>query len=1404
MSDRLISGELERLQRYIPPGWWERVESSPTPADGSTEPAKILAEYIAHLQVLLGTVGTYLPRAVLVDDRDVQAGRGVFRYGTVLFADVSGFSTLTERFSQKRGREGAEEITLIVNRFLEAVNGIAIRYGGDLLKFAGDAALSFYQGEDHAGRACRAAWEMQQAMQERFANVETSLGEFSLRMSIGLGSGDVFLASLGTPDNTEYAVMGPALATMGRAEHLAKAGQVFIDRATRELTDESVSVVPGEEEGFFELRGAESRPSAFERPDLRLAPPDGSPQATLRWLLARLDVLIPYLPPGLLEKLISSPKEASVESDHRWVTTVFADLQGANSLIEALGTGRVELLTELVNSHFLAVRGVVERYEGVLHKVGAGPSGPHLFITFGAPKSHADDPERAVRAAVEMREALAEVNREIESLVSDVPDLQRPLFRQTIGITTGFVFAGSVGSARRWEYTVMGDLVNLAARLMTAAAEGEILVADATVRCLGERFELHPRQPMQVKGKREPVSYAQVAGVAQLPPLLEAAEGQLVGRQAELDMAQGLLDRATQQGTGGVLVVHGEAGMGKSRLTHEVAQQAQQRGIRVVAGSCLSYGGDIPYLPWADVLRALLGISATERSAQLQQLATGLAASGLAGWEPLVAEPLDLEADETELTASLDPRLRQRRLFDIVLELVQHYARAQPLLLVIEDVHWTDPTSLELLDYVARNVASCPTVLLILHRPREWLDGHWREFEHAAEIALEELPGSAVQALIADLLDVEEVPGRLIEVVLRKAQGNPFFTEEVVRALIDAQVLRRDDGHWKLVADPDEAGVPDTIHGVIQSRMDRLEETDRRVTQVASVIGRVFSVPVLGGVYPYGDLDGTLPRRLSQLGTLGLVLMEVPDPELVYMFKHALTQDVAYESLSFARRRELHSRVGAFIEAREGAALGERDGVLAHHFFQGRAWRKALTYSLAAGRKAQREYANEVAISHFERVLQAAAELDEPYDEERLEAHEALGEVLTIVGRYDEALEHLEQALALVEAWPPSAERNRRLADLFGKTAAAYEAQGNYDAALEQLVQGLTLPNMIRLLEGARLYLRGVSVFHRRADYDRAEEWCQRALEIAEQVGGQAGQEVMARGHYLLGGILGRRGDLSQSIEHCQRSLALYEDLEDLMGQGRAHTNLAIAFDDRDDWEAAAHHYGAVEDLVQRIGYAEGQARVTSNLGEVYLAQGRLRAAKEQYRVALGIVERLGIRYGVAVLHNNLGAAYVRENAWAEAEEHLEQSLALFEEIGSEDFLAELFRHRAKVALGQGRQDEALAHVERSLGYAQAHDMRLEEGMTWRVLGSVRRERGELAQAEEGLARALEIAQEARKRHEVALTRLELARLWVQQGKEDEGRELAQQAAQMFAELGARLDLEEAEELAVSGGIRRL
>jgi tetratricopeptide (TPR) repeat protein len=492
----------------------------------------------------------------------------------------------------------------------------------------------------------------------------------------------------------------------------------------------------------------------------------------------------------------------------------------------------------------------------------------------------------------------------------------------------------------------------------------------------------------------------------------------------------------------------------------------------------------------------------------------------------------------------------------------------------------------------------------------------------------------------------------------------------------------------------------------------------------------------------------------------------------------------------------VHRRVGAFVEAREGESASERPGFLAHHFFQGQAWREALAYSLVAGHKAKREYANEASVAHFDRALQAAAEL-EPLEED-LEAHEALGEVLTIVGRYDEALDHLEEARAQVETLSASVGRDRRLADLFRKTADVYEAKGEYETALAWLGRGLALPGVENQVEEAYLRFRGTAVYYRQGNNELAAEWCQLGLAAADKLSGQTRQEVLARGNYQLGGILVRRGDLDGAISRCQQSLQLYEELGDLFGQSQAHTNLALTYYHQDSWDLSARHHISAMDIAKQIGYAEGQARAASNLGGIYLVQGKADAALEQYRVALDIVERLGMVYGVALMHNNLGAVCLQGAEWDEAVGHLEQSLALFEDIGSEEFLAELFRYRAEAALGQGLTSQALDRAERSLNYAQTHSMRLEEGITWRVLGRVHRERGELKQAEEALTQALEIAQEAHKRHEIALTQLELARLRIEQGEEKVGGELARQAAQVLGELGARLDLEDAESLSES------
>jgi len=1382
MSDRLTSDEVERLRRYMPPGWWERVGPALTP--------RVLTDSISHLRALLAAVATYVPMAVLTDGRNASVGWGGFRYGTGLFADVSGFTRLTERFSQERGREGAEEVTLIINGFLQAVNSIATRYGGDLVDFAGDAALSFYEGAGHAARATRAAWEMQQVVRERFARVETSLGPFSLRMSSGLGSGWVFAARLGTPDRATYAMMGPALTAMTRAQSLARAGQMLIDATTRDLAGGAIVSVPAKE-GCFKLSEARPYGGTLPSPDLQLAPPAGSPPAMLRWLLQRLDSIAPFLLPGLLEKLVLSSRVGGIESDHRWVTTLFADLRGINDLIRALGSERVSLLTRIVNRYFLAMRDVMDRYEGVLHKVEAGSAGPRFLTTFGAPGSHADDPERAVRTALDMQEALAEVNREARALLGDIIGGRCwPGPRLAVGITTGFVFAGSVGSAERREYTVLGEEVNLAQRLMSVAAEGKALIAASTASHLSPRVATEEMPPVWVKGKSVPVRHFLVQGLVDGTVLRERAGGELVGREAALAHVVAALDQAVQ-GDGQVLVVHGEAGVGKTRLVLEAVREAGRRGLRVFSGQCVSFLRDtVPYLPWADILRGLLGVPCGGTpEEQDAALAMRMAAAGLAGWEPLVGDALGLSLPDTPLTASLDPRLRQQRFFDVVVELIVHYTRRRSLLLWLDDLQWVDTASLGLLDHVVRNVRGLPVLLVLAHRPTEGLSGRWRGLPHVGEVWLSELGEEERGALLARLLGVRRAPEPVARSVLSRSQGNPLFIEELVRALIEAGVLRREVEGWAMVANPETAGVPDTVQGIIQSRLDGLAETERRVLQVASVAGQSFTVSVLDGVYPYDDLDGTLMERLRLL-TARRYLTPV-EPPADYAFRHAMIQEVAYESLPHARRRALHRAVARFIEETSMEENPERLELIALHYYRGREWRKALPYLLMAGQRTQREYTNEAAINHFERALRAAEQLDEPCEEERLAAHKGLGQVLAILGQYDEALEHLDQAWAIVEAWPPSLERDHSQAELCRETAGLLTTRGDYRVALEWLEQGLGLSGVEKTAGGAGLYLMGAGVFHRQGDNQRAREWCLRGLQVADQLDGGERGEILARGNYLLGTILHTLGEVDEAVERCRRSLELYEGQGDLLGRAQAHNNLGMVYHDLGEWTLAIEQYVAAMQLAERIGYAEGRARVATNLGEVYLTQGRLDDAEQAYQSALEIAEQRGMTYGVALLHNNLGAVCLREGKWQEAEEHLSQSFALFEEIGSEEFLPELYRHRAEVALERGDVKGALDDARRSLECARVQRMELEEGPAWRVMGQAWLAQGELDQAEEALSRALAAAVAVENQYEAARARLHLARLQLLRGQETSAIELARQAAHTFIDLGAQLDLRE-------------
>ncbi len=862
-----------------------------------------------HLRSVRGVLSTYLPRYLVASiQKDHQPGlvTGGFRYGAVLFADVSGFTAMSEKLSVL-GKEGAEEVTGIVNDYFTAMLEINDQHGGDLLKFGGDALLIFFEGHLGPYKALATGKAMMDAM-SRFTQVQTSQGVFPLRMKIGTACGSVFLASLGTPQSMDHAVMGSTLSKMAQSEDNAAAGEIVVADQVREVTGDIASYAPVVE-GFWKLDKLhkivelhdESRPDPSSiRPATGFDPDILAHNLTLDAEI--IGGLRPYVPEELFTRIITDPQRIAVYGSHRPVTITFTNFLGIDEIIETLGPDHEDSITAILNKHFVTMSEVITRFGGTVNRLDAYSKGHRILGLFGALQAHEDDPQRAVRAGLEMNKSLEGVNKETIEILNSIPEFKdrfgaSPL-KQRIGVNSGFVFGGNTGSKSRREYTVMGDQVNLTARLMGIAQEGEVLIGQNTARQTEEAFNLEEKEAVKVKGKTDPVRNFAVIGIKERSHgKTRLATSPIIGRDRELDLGREAIEGAIA-GQARVLVISGVSGLGKTRLAEELAWYGDQQGVDLLIGTCLSYGKTMTYHPWAEVLRELFGISVTitdqDTGARLAALQRGMEAIDEGPWAPVIGNVLGLEIPDNDLTRDLDPKLRRQRVLDLTVKLLKAKAHSQPLMLVIEDAHWADPASMDLIDYVARNIAGQPILFMLPHRPDIGLPD-WTGYPHAVDLELADLSDETCKQIIHEMLGGLQLPKAMYEIILSRGCGNPFFIGEVVRALIDAGALERDaQGNFHVVHDMSQVELPDTIHGVIISRIDRLIESDRRILQVASVVGRVFTYQTLDGVYSYDDLGTALRERLNYLNELGRTEIQVIEAEL-YRFIHLTTREVVYE-----------------------------------------------------------------------------------------------------------------------------------------------------------------------------------------------------------------------------------------------------------------------------------------------------------------------------------------------------------------------------------------------------------------------------------------------------------------------------------------------------------------------------
>jgi ABC-type oligopeptide transport system substrate-binding subunit/class 3 adenylate cyclase len=684
------------------------------------------------------------------------------------------------------------------------------------------------------------------------------------------------------------------------------------------------------------------------------------------------------VPKEYAERLLAS--RGQVGRERRTVTILFCDVKGSTAMAEALDP---EDVMEIMDGAFDFLIEPVTRYEGTLARL----MGDAILAFFGAPIAHEDDPERACRAALDIvssAQAYA-VRLEQERGVHG--------FDVRVGIHTGLVVVGELGSDLRVEYTAMGDAVNLAARLESAAEPGTVLISQATHKLIAPLFKTEALGSIEVKGRIEPVAAYRVLEQREIPGKQRGIDGldsPLVGREAELAALEQALANL-QAGAGGIVTIVGEAGIGKSRLVAELRRGVVTVPLRWVEGRCLSYGASVAYLLWLDLLRNLLGVRAEDAPADVRDALRGCVEALCPGHiddvYPFLAAlmSLPLEKELEARLSQLDGQNLKAGTFRAAEMLLASAASEAPLVLVGEDLHWADPTSMALLEKLLAVTDRAPLLIVCIFRPdRE--HGSWRLRELVArdyaqrhtDLCLDPLSQLESERLVGNLLWLEHLPGQLKERILDRAEGNPFYLEEVLRSLIDEGAIEQEagTGRWLAAREVGEIAIPDTLQGVLMARIDRLQEETKRVLQMASVIGRLFLCRVLTQL---AHEERNLQGELKTLQREELVRERSRQPDLEYIFKHELTREAAYNGLLKVERRVFHRQVAEALERLFPERLEEHVGLLAYHWERAGNAEKAAEHLLRAGDQARLAYAYEEAVDYYRRTL-AFLEGMEDYD----------------------------------------------------------------------------------------------------------------------------------------------------------------------------------------------------------------------------------------------------------------------------------------------------------------------------------------------------------------------------------------------------------------------------------------
>ncbi|MGO9145799.1 MAG: adenylate/guanylate cyclase domain-containing protein [Desulfomonilia bacterium] len=1016
------------------------------------------------------------------------------------------------------------------------------------------------------------------------------------------------------------------------------------------------------------------------------------------------------------------------ESDRRLVTVMFADISGFTAMSEKMDP---EEVTEVMKDCFSMMGKCIEEHGGAIDKF----MGDCVMVLFGAPMAQEDAPHRALNTALEIRTRLQKFNEDKR--------LSIPL-NIHIGINTGPVIAGMMGSDKRQDFTVMGDTVNLASRMESTAETGDILVAEDTYRLTEGYFDFEPIGGVKVKGKEQPVKAYKVLGPRRIITRIETCGikglSPFVGRSKELEHLRGRLEQV-YEGHGQVVGIIGEPGVGKSRLICQFRDSLQASEYTIIEGGCIHYGDAIPYLPILDMLKDHFDIKEDEHESSMKKkISEKVAQLNIQPSQvlPALFEILSLTGEDEEYL-KLDGKQRRDKVFEAIRLILIAESQIKPLIVTVEDLHWMDKTSEEFLSYLINGLGATRIMLILLYRPE--YTHSWANKTYYSQVRVDQLSKKTSEDLVQGIL-CGEVDASLGDFIIARTEGNPLFIEELTQNLVENGSITKEEGRYLLSLKPTDIQVPATIQGIIAARLDRLEGNLKKIMQMASVIGREFAFRILQSI---ATLKEDLKSSLLNLQDLEFIYEKNLFPELEYIFKHALTRDVAYNSLLIKKRKETHENVGQAIETIYKDRLEEFYEILAYHYALSENTQKACHYLKLSGDKAAKSYANWEAIRFYQEALKVldAQSGSQETRSERLGVCLSIMGPMWLIGYPEGTLEILHDAEMLAHEL---GDDERSLATVYSRLGHYHTFKGNIPLATEysekcfdtaekigsielmaQVVRGICTThfftgNCLKVVELGRRTLPSLEEHHREKDLYVS------GSNVYSGISGYCGMSLGMLGEFVIGKIILEKGlqnawkinnrpdigwvefchcafscwegDGDSAVDHGQKATKCLEEAGVEYLLGFAWSVLSLGYYFRGEHELARESADKGLKIQEKIGMPYFTAWCSWVLAFVLYAARDLMRANECAEKSLKLARELKMKHceGVTLILLGCLKGKMDPTCIDEAHNQIRKGIMVVEELKQRPLSAIGYLRSGELFADAGRKEEALENLKKAEG----------------------------------------------------------------------------------------------------------